>query len=285
MDTSSSGKGLLLFVLVTVGTFFFFAMISTNNNFAPTLAQAAYPLPPKSTAQPFVKESQAAAYPPPNTQVPPTAVPYSSSSILIVWKKGHRTVLSTTTRQPVSANIKNVSSIIGAYNNVQLGPVHDFPGTNSTSGIIIGNRSIVPNTTVPPHLWVVNLEVKYPNGDSGGCSGWIHSPKGISTAGHCVYDPDRGGWAIEIKATPGRNGPNPPFPFQTCRAVDMWTNNYWLGASGSPGQRPFNAWGGIIVDCSYGQLCNFGFEVSIPPVDQYAIVTWYPVLFFLAQAL
>jgi V8-like Glu-specific endopeptidase len=114
------------------------------------------------------------------------------------------------------------------------------------------------------------------NGDSGFCSGWLHSSRAISTAGHCVYDSNRGGWASKIKVTPGRNGPNPPFPFRTCDAIEFWSNSFWLGQAGTPAQRPYNDWGGVIVDCSYRQLGNFGFEISIPPTGQQAILSGYP---------
>lgn len=137
-------------------------------------------------------------------------------------------------------------------------------------------REHVEDTTVNPYRWVVNLEVTWPNTDFGICSGWLFEDSVIATAGHCVYDEGRGGWADLILATPGRNSKPSPFPYPQCTVIDKITNNIWMGDEGFPAQRPLHDWGIVIVDCAYVDLGHFGATTRKLEVTDVITVTGYP---------
>lgn len=284
MNRPISFRVSVFFLLALMGSIPVFGSPSERDSISSPLAKnIAYPEPPAKTIEstPVKPQPVPRPYPEPIFPAPePTIVPIETSEISIVWKSGLVSPLKHSIEDSVAVDPVNPFPEIDTSKG---GDINQNPrdedtqiGDVSPQAIIVNNRVIVQNTTVMPHLWVVNLDVKYPNGASGFCSGWLHSERGISTAGHCVYSPERGGWATEILVTPGRNGPNPPFPFRTCRAYDLWTNNFWLGIAGTPAQRPYNDWGGVLADCSYRKLGHFGYEVSIPANNQQAIVSGYP---------
>jgi V8-like Glu-specific endopeptidase len=70
-------------------------------------------------------------------------------------------------------------------------------------------RVLDPETM--PWRMICSLEISGRTGKGIG-TGWFVGPKTIITAGHCVYHPNFGGWANEIKIYPGRYGTNFPFP-------------------------------------------------------------------------
>ena len=70
-------------------------------------------------------------------------------------------------------------------------------------------RVLDPETM--PWRMICSLEISARTGRGIG-TGWFAGPKTIITAGHCVYHPNFGGWANEIKIYPGRYGSNFPFP-------------------------------------------------------------------------
>ena len=70
-------------------------------------------------------------------------------------------------------------------------------------------RVLDPETM--PWRMICSLEISGRTGRGIG-TGWFAGPKTIITAGHCVYHPNFGGWADEIKIYPGRYGSNFPFP-------------------------------------------------------------------------
>jgi len=106
-----------------------------------------------------------------------------------------------------------------------------FPSAPSLfRGSVIGTdgRTRVTGTTTYPNRAIVFLVITFPSGNSYTCSGFFYGPRTVATAGHCVYEPDEGGWASAIKVYPGRNGTSAPYSYTTMHrafSVTGWTSN------------------------------------------------------------
>ncbi|MCK6497978.1 MAG: serine protease [Nitrospira sp.] len=90
------------------------------------------------------------------------------------------------------------------------------------------DRVEVTNTTIVPWRWICKLIITFPNGASGGCTGWFIGPKAVMTAGHCVYSRANGGWARQIEVIPGMRGAIRPYGSMigtSFRSVTGWTQN------------------------------------------------------------
>lgn len=90
------------------------------------------------------------------------------------------------------------------------------------------DRVRVTNTSAVPWRWICKLIISFPNGASGGCTGWFIGPKAVMTAGHCVYSKSNGGWARRIEVIPGMNGSSRPYGSMvgtSFRSVVGWTSN------------------------------------------------------------
>lgn len=208
----------------------------------------------------------------------PTPDPALLPPLTMVFNTGERVVLASHPSRPSAApTFQNTST-----QPTSLPPRLPAPWPqerireSDAQPLALQPRNRVVDTTVVPYLWVINLEVTWPNGAFGFCSGWLFDDSVIATAGHCVYQEGFGGWARSILATPGRNSRLPPFPFAQCAALRLGTNNYWLGQTGAPAQRNFYDWGSVTVNCSYEDLGNFGFTAVQPSVNDQATVTGYP---------
>lgn len=100
-----------------------------------------------------------------------------------------------------------------------------FEGLDTEPSIIpasvIGkdDRKPVSNYKAKPYSCICLLKVKWPNGRTTYGTGWLFKADGVATAGHCVYNKERGGWADTITVYPGRNGDN--LPYSSATAVNM----------------------------------------------------------------
>lgn len=95
---------------------------------------------------------------------------------------------------------------------------------------VCGNddRVEITNTTAIPWRWNCKLIIRFPNGATGGCTGWFIGPKAVMTAGHCVYSSGNGGWARQIEVIPGMRGSTRPYGSMigtSFRSVTGWTQN------------------------------------------------------------
>jgi len=142
---------------------------------------------------------------------------------------------------------------------------------------IIGSddRVRVTNTTDFSYSAVVHLSIEYPDDpDTYGCTGFLVNEDTVVTAGHCVHDSSKGGWAKNIDASPGRNGTSMPYNTyqnKTLYSVKGWTEK----------EKPEYDYGAIKLDGSPGNNTGwFGYRTTngddLDPVGKSATVSGYP---------
>lgn len=141
---------------------------------------------------------------------------------------------------------------------------------------IIGSddRVKINNTTDFPYSAVVYLSVEYPNSSKTyGCTGFLVNDDTVVTAGHCIFNSSRGGWATNVTASPGRNGTSTPYNTyqnKTLYSVKGWTEK----------GKPEYDYGAIKLDGSPGNITGwFGYRTTngdLNPTGQTATISGYP---------
>ena len=104
---------------------------------------------------------------------------------------------------------------------------------------IIGsdNRSQITNTTAFPYCAICSLRIEWPNGDVEDGTGAVITRMSILTAGHCVYQAERGGYANRITVIPGRNGTEQPLGSYATSNVTILTK--WRTEGGAANDAAF----------------------------------------------
>ncbi|CEI84189.1 extracellular metalloprotease [Oceanobacillus oncorhynchi subsp. incaldanensis] len=145
---------------------------------------------------------------------------------------------------------------------------------------IIGpdQRTRITNTTAFPNRAVVSLVIQFPNEPNNliGCSGFLVNEDTVITAGHCVYDHGKGGWAEEVTSLPGRNenaAPYGSYGFETLYTVTGWradqNSEYDYGAiklAGAPGND--TGWFGYRTTNAESNPSGLTFNVTGYPCDK-----------------
>lgn len=97
---------------------------------------------------------------------------------------------------------------------------------------IIGNddRTKVDAEICVPYSMICRLDIIWPNGNESYATGWLYARDRVATAGHCVYNAEKGGWAALIIVQPGRYGEVCPFgetavPSTGLASCKGWTEN------------------------------------------------------------
>ncbi|HBE71252.1 MAG TPA: hypothetical protein DDW52_24155 [Planctomycetaceae bacterium] len=145
------------------------------------------------------------------------------------------------------------------------------------------------------HVATCSLRRLWPDGSRTDATGFFVAPRLVLTAGHCVYNPTRGGWASRVEVIPAANGitsgrVNTPFGSQTVlqidlRATDRWINQgnaeFDIGAVRLPNRILFN---GINAGRTRSPVFTFlqrdrwgDVSVEIPqyPADKPALTQWW----------
>lgn len=99
----------------------------------------------------------------------------------------------------------------GELNRPKLSDVSVIQPPRPETVFDIDDRIRVLDSETLPWRMICSLEIRGTVGGGIG-TGWFAGPKTIITAGHCVFHPNLGGWAKEIKIAPGRYGSEFPFP-------------------------------------------------------------------------
>ncbi|NJO07317.1 MAG: hypothetical protein HC876_18385 [Chloroflexaceae bacterium] len=173
---------------------------------------------PMSATTPLTAAAARTWLPTQHTDTPLQLITYPDNQVLAI---GH-------VRHPNEQTMVNDTGEIIRFVPSALPPTLTTDLTPQLSDVIINNRRQVLDTTIVPYRWVVNIEIRFPGGAEGFCSGWFYAPYSVATAGHCIYNRDLGGWADILSVNPGRNTKAPPpytEPFPTCHAVRVMTNN------------------------------------------------------------
>lgn len=143
-------------------------------------------------------------------------------------------------------------------------------GTDSIIGA--DNRVRITPTTAYPWRAVAHLRISWPNGQTGGCSGAFVGPHTVLTAGHCLYQSGKGGWALNVVVTPGKDGATNPYGTVTVgragmRSVTGWTN----------GENWRYDYGALVLPTNLGNTVGwFGLAVIGNPNGVIANLSGYP---------
>ncbi|WP_258871223.1 serine protease [Virgibacillus dokdonensis] len=160
-------------------------------------------------------------------------------------EKTSKTIFSTKQKERISFPYEGTGDM-SDFNSVDEEQIDISKKYDHFSIIGEDDRTRVTSTTSFPYRAIVKLSTKHPNSnDTFGCTGFMVNEDTVVTAGHCVYKHDKGGWAEEITASPGRNGSSLPygsFDWETVYTVSGWKDNknpeYDYGAiklRGTPG--------------------------------------------------
>jgi V8-like Glu-specific endopeptidase len=88
------------------------------------------------------------------------------------------------------------------------------------------NMTPVADKSQAPYSSVARLDVTWANYDFSSCTGATYGANLLVTAGHCLYDPDEGGWPNTVFVIP-QAGPNADFPYSICKITKMYTSEGW----------------------------------------------------------
>src|SRR5688572_29170324 len=104
--------------------------------------------------------------------------------------------------EPVAAQLGDLTLPASRGMELDVDRVADV--VSRVQPVIFGsdNRVSVGSTLEWPARSVTKLFVSWKNGQGGGCTGTLVGRRSVITAGHCVYNPDKGGWAASITAVP-----------------------------------------------------------------------------------
>lgn len=142
--------------------------------------------------------------------------------------------------------------------------------------VIIGtdDRLRITPTTQIPWRRICALRITFPSGATYRGSGFLIGPRTVTTAGHCVYLHNQGGWARRVEVIPGCNGSTRPFGqavSSSLRSVVGWVTN----------KKPEYDFGCIVLPSgSFGgsNLGSFGFASfdAAKLLAQPAVLAGYP---------
>ncbi len=107
----------------------------------------------------------------------------------------------------------------------KLPPAHSFFYEQPETVCLPDDRLQVVDTAEAP--WNINcqLVITFQDGTQAIGTGWLHGPRLVVTAGHCVHEGEAGNYFKSVEVIPGMNGPTRPFGSQhssVLRASEAW---------------------------------------------------------------
>ncbi|RAU96861.1 serine protease [Paenibacillus sp. YN15] len=126
-------------------------------------------------------------------------------------------------------------------------------------------------TEMSPYIWgIAFLEIHWPNGQTSRGTGFFISDDVLATAGHCVYNSSKGGWASSISVSPSIDGSYAPFG--TVQGTYFHTSDTYI----SEGTAAYD-YGVIEVGNNLGsQTGYFGYGVESSIYGLNVTITGYP---------
>jgi glutamyl endopeptidase len=108
-------------------------------------------------------------------------------------------------------------------------------GEMEAQAAVVDQPFLAPVTSTASIPWrsICQLIITRQNGIREYGTAWFVGPQLLVTAGHCILDPQHGGWASSIQIVPAVNGAYPP-PFGMFQAIGMEAHPNWVGG-GNPG--------------------------------------------------
>lgn len=145
----------------------------------------------------------------------------------------------------------------------------------SPLGLIGTNDRRVRNTstTIHPYNAITYLYLRWPNGETGRCTGFIIDRDSVLTAGHCIYSSSNGGWADRITVRPGANGVD-NFPYGAFESKNLYSVTGWTKDE----DRDYD-YGVINIDGTFpSTIGSFGYGVATSSnfSGKFARITGYP---------
>ena len=186
----------------------------------------------------------------------------STESVTTILQKDLETGLIKEIQLPDSQNItETVANSYISDNNIDKNPKNDDILNNKFRSIIGGDGRNVVNS---PDSRIAFIRVTWPNGDITTGTAWIFADKALMTAGHCVYDNERGGAAKIVAIYPGydetKNNGNPYYANRV-----TWANYDWR----------IDDWGIIQVPNSLEEACGYLGFISSVSENEYATLQGY----------
>lgn len=121
--------------------------------------------------------------------------------------------------QPGFAGTETDDSIL-SDSDLELGAV------SPSSVIPPDNRKMITNYSSKPYSCICRIFIKWPNGEKTKGTAWLFNSTSAVTAGHCVYNKTKGGWADSITVHPGYN--NGKSPYGSATAINMGTADPYI---------------------------------------------------------
>lgn len=103
---------------------------------------------------------------------------------------------------------RNLMSSVAKYTNCT--EAYNPCGNVASTFKLIGDdeRVRINNTSVFPYSTVAYMNITFPNGSVQAGTAFMIYKNVALTAGHCLYNSSKGGWATSVTIYPGKNGPN-----------------------------------------------------------------------------
>lgn len=191
--------------------------------------------------------------------------PFANS--IIASKNAITGEITTKSIPSVAQSKKSKTGDIAAANIVYA------PETSNDVGMVTPNAVIGDDnrTEMSTYIYgIVQLELTWPNGGTGTCTGFMISQDALATAGHCVYNSSKGGWVSNVKVNASRKGST--YPFGTYNGTYFHTSQNYIN-----GDSDFD-YGVIEVSSDLGKKTGyFGFTWQSSSYNGSTVtVTGYP---------